>query len=152
MTNTPLSLDDAVNLLQLIRDLESLYALLDQPYAWCKGIWTRKDKRAPDGYARCLSAAIEETGLAKARYVAIHSALAETAEKTDRGLIFWPHTFNDTHRKRDVLRLIQRTIERVKGGNEPCVACGGSGKESEKFAGYCTYCKGSGIEWVKADG
>jgi hypothetical protein len=94
---------------QLIEDLEALYALLEPPYAWCKGLAWREEKRAPDGVARCLVG-----GIRKVCYYDL-SPMTEALKKTlaqdsMENLV----EFNDTHKKRDVLDLIQRTIDRVR--------------------------------------
>jgi hypothetical protein len=92
---------------QLLTDLESLYALLEPPYAWCKGDLMRVDERAPAGMAWDLLGAC--AAVAGLRYLPLRDALADSLPFPG-----WVTEFNDTHKKRDVLRLIQRTIEQVK--------------------------------------
>jgi hypothetical protein len=99
---------------QLIKNLEALYALLDQPYAWCKGDAWKPDKRAPNGYARCLMEGCREIARGK-QLIMLRDGLRETSGLG--GHWFSLVQFNDFFmtRKRDVLQLIRDTIERVGG-------------------------------------
>jgi hypothetical protein len=94
---------------QLIAHLKALYALLEPPYAWCKGASLKPDKRAPDGYARCLNGASEAV-------VGKHHPWIRYALMGSLPATVWVSDFNDapTTRKRDVLKLIQDTIDRVE--------------------------------------
>jgi hypothetical protein len=122
---------------QLIKDLEALYALLSQPYAWCKGEGIKVEPRAPEGFAWCLTGGCSSIAATQQRKKFVYQSSIEIFQSTIKnyqirklaleralgralvgdnlgvGILI---IFNDssTTRKRDVLKLIRDTIDLVK--------------------------------------
>lgn len=124
---------------QKLEKLNDLYDLLSAPYRWTKGQMRKKHKRAEGGYAYCLIGGAHyvcrepvgtfntsTSGTDKLRcstelrgeliksICEIEPDFVKSDSATYREMPVWIVTnYNDKRHKKDVLRVIKHTIERL---------------------------------------
>lgn len=97
--------------------LEQLYDLLNKPWAWTRHQYRKWEQRAPDGNAYCLVGGLQK--IDGPHEQAARSALAQQINPHAHtyGQTHAITYFNDHSTKRDVLKLIRRTIKELSDNN-----------------------------------